>query len=353
MIVILGPTASGKTSLAANVASELDGEVISADSRQVYKGLDIGTGKDLEEYVVNQKKIPYHLIDIIEPGHEYNLFEFRQDFLKTCKEIKDRNKLPVLCGGTGLYIEAVLRGFHLPPAASDPEFEKDLQQKSQDELIRILKGLRSLHNTTDIIDRKRLIKAILIAASQNPAPGKETHPLSPPHTHTPTHKHTPDSPHPPALPILRYRFDRDKLSPEPPHPPTPSPEGEGEALLKKIEYSIFGIRFEREEIRRRITKRLEYRLQHGLTDEVKRLLDTGISPEQLKFYGLEYRFITMYLLKEITNNDMFNLLKTAIHQYAKRQMTWFRKMERAGFIIHWIDGTLDTEQKIRAIKAIL
>ena len=299
MIVILGPTASGKTSLAAKVALEFDGEVISADSRQVYKGLDIGTGKDLEDYIIRQKKIPYHLIDIIEPGYEYNLFEFQRDFLTAYHDIKQRNKLPVLCGGTGLYIEAVLSGFDLPPMKKDPEFEHGLQDKTIEDLVEMLKDLRPLHNTTDMLDKQRLIKAIEIAT---------------------------------------------------PHPPAPSPLGEGEDRVQSIEYVIFGIRFEREEIRKRITERLERRLQQGLIEEVRKLSDSGVGPDQLKFYGLEYRFITMYLLEEITYSEMFRLLNTAIHQYAKRQMTWFRKMERSGFIIHWIDGTLDLDEKINIIN---
>ncbi len=298
MIVILGPTASGKTSLAARSALEFDGEVISADSRQVYKGLDIGTGKDLGDYIIQGKKTPYHLINIVEPGHEYNLFEFQQDFLKTYVEILERNKLPILCGGSGLYIEAVLKGFHLPPVDNDPEFENNLRLKTRDELIKMLQNLRPLHNTTDILDEERLVKAIEIATfshGRNYSKGK----------------------------------------------------------LPEIEYKIFGIRFEREVIRKRITERLERRLQGGLIEEVQKLLDQGLTPDQLKFYGLEYKFIAMYHQQEITFNEMFRLLNTAIHQYAKRQMTWFRKMERSGFIIHWIDGELEMEQKIKAIKKIV
>jgi len=313
MIVILGPTASGKTSLAARVAFEFDGEIISADSRQVYKGMDIGTGKDLGDYVIQEKKIPYHLIDIVEPGHEYNLFEFGQDFLKTYREIANRNKLPILCGGSGLYIEAVLRGFHLTHVENDPEFENRLRLKTRDELIKMLEGLRPLHNTTDILNKERLIRAIEIADA-------ETHPLG-------THRG--------------------------PHPPTPSPEGEEEKEVRPINYTIFGIRFEREHIRKRITERLERRLQHGLIEEVQKLLDQGLTPDQLKFYGLEYRFVTMYLQKESTFNEMFRLLNIAIHQYSKRQMTWFRKMERSGFTIHWIDGELDMEEKINSMRMIL
>jgi tRNA dimethylallyltransferase len=315
MIVILGPTASGKTTLAANVAFELDGEIISADSRQVYKGMDVGTGKDLGEYTIRGKKIPYHLIDIAEPGYEYNLFEFRQGFLKASVEIMERGKLPVLCGGSGLYMESVLRGFQLIPVNKDPEFEKSLRSRTDDELIKMLQGLRPLHNTTDILDRERLIRAIEIATPHPPAPSPEG-----------------------------------EGEPKPPHPPAPSPEGEGEKTLKTV---IFGIWFEREVLRKRITERLERRLQNGLVEEVERLLNHGLTPDQLKFYGLEYRYITLFLQKEIDFMEMFRLLNTAIHQYSKRQMTWFRKMERSGFTIHWIDGTLEMEYKIKELKRIL
>jgi len=322
MIVILGPTASGKTSLAARVAYELDGEIISADSRQVYKGLDIGTGKDLGDYIVGKKKIPYHLIDIVSPGHEYNLFEFQQDFLKTYKEIKDRKKLPILCGGSGLYLEAVLRGFHLSPVEKDPQFTNSLHRMTHGELINILKGFRPLHNTTDIIDRQRLIRAIEIAAQSH---ALKPHPLQPPFLET----------HPLNPPLLEREGEIGK-----PHQDSSS-------------YVVFGMRFEREVIKKRITERLERRLQHGLIEEVQKLLDMGLSSDQLKFYGLEYRFVTLYLRQEISYNEMFNRLNIAIRQYAKRQMTWFRKMERSGFTINWIDGQLGMEQKIGEIKSYL
>lgn len=298
MIVILGPTASGKTSLAAHVAFEFDGEIISADSRQVYKGMDIGTGKDYGDYLINGKKISCHLIDIVEPGYEYNLFEFLHDFLKVRQEIIERKKLPVLCGGSGLYIESALSGFHLEPVKHDIEFENSLLLKSRDELIKILQHFRPLHNTTDILDKQRLIRAIEISALSQ---GK------------------------------------------------PSPKGN----QQENNYTIFGIRFERDTIRKRITERLERRLQDGLTEEVKKLLDQGLTPDQLKFYGLEYRFVTQYLQGELTFDELFRVLNIAIHQYAKRQMTWFRKMERSGFIIHWIDGELEMEKKIKAIKKII
>lgn len=332
MLVILGPTASGKTSLAARVAFEFDGEIISADSRQVYKGMDIGTGKDLGDYLIREKKIPYHLIDIVEPGYEYNLFEFQQDFLKTYREIVERNKLPILCGGSGLYLEAVLHEFYLPPVDNDPAFENSLRLKTRDELIKMLQCFRPLHNTTDILDDQRLMRAIKIAthtqAKTNPLIRK-THLLNPP--------------------LLR----REGEEPHPLNPPLLKGEGEVERGGEFIKYMIFGIRFEREVLRKKITERLERRLKSGLIEEVQKLLDQGLTPDQLKFYGLEYKFVTLYLQKEISFNEMFRLLNIAIHQYAKRQMTWFRKMERSGFTIHWIDGELGMEQKIKAIKKII
>jgi tRNA dimethylallyltransferase len=313
MIVILGPTASGKTTLAAHAAFEFNGEIISADSRQVYRGMDIGTGKDLDDYMIQGTPVPYHLIDIADPGYEYNLFEFQHDFRKVYDEITSRNKLPILCGGTGLYIEAVLREYQLPVAEKDPESEGNLRAKSMEELTEILLRLRPLHNTTDTTDKERLIRAILIA-----------------------------SPHP----LLPSQSDS-------PHPPAPSPEGEGENAAGFGNSFVFGVRFERDILRNRITDRLEKRLQSGLIREVQKLLNMGLRPDQLKFYGLEYKFVTLYLQKELTYDEMFSLLNTAIRQYSKRQMTWFRKMERSGIKIHWIDGELETEKKVDAMKIII
>ncbi len=294
MITILGPTATGKTKLAAHVAAKLNGEVISADSRQVYKGMDLCTGKDYDDYIVDGNKIPYFLIDIVDPGYEYNVYEYQRDFLKIYKNIISRQKLPVLCGGTGLYIEAVLKGYKLVRVPENNSLRKKLEKKKTDELTKMLSSFRSLHNVTDSKDRERLIRAIEI---QN-----------------------------------YYKENPDLISDFP-----------------KIKNEIFGIYFDRNIIRRRITERLKARLESGMVDEVKNLLSKGITPEQLKFYGLEYKYITQYIIGELNYNDMFQKLNTAIHQFAKRQMTWFRRMERNGFKIHWIDGNSDIEYKVNYI----
>ncbi|MBE9480564.1 MAG: tRNA (adenosine(37)-N6)-dimethylallyltransferase MiaA [Bacteroidetes bacterium] len=294
MITILGPTATGKTKLAAHVAAKLNGEVISADSRQVYKGMDLCTGKDYDDYIVDGNKIPYFLIDIVDPGYEYNVYEYQRDFLKIYKNIISRQKLPVLCGGTGLYIEAVLKGYKLVRVPENNSLRKKLEKKKTDELIKKLSSFRSLHNVTDSKDRERLIRAIEI---QN-----------------------------------YYKENPDLISDFP-----------------KIKNEIFGIYFDRNIIRRRITERLKARLESGMVDEVNNLLSKGITPEQLKFYGLEYKYITQYIIGELNYNDMFQKLNTAIHQFAKRQMTWFRKMERNGFKIHWINGNSDIEYKVNYI----
>ena len=298
MLVILGPTASGKTALAAQLAYELDAEVISADSRQVYRGMDIGTGKDYEDYLVKGKRIPIHLIDIIEPGYEYNVFEYQQDFIKVYHDIIGREKTPILCGGSGMYLEAILKGYDLKMIESDPALKESLKLKTDEELKKMILSLRAPHNTTDLNDRKRVIKAIEIAAISDR-----------------------DKKHQDELPVLNPM--------------------------------LFGIRFERETLRNRITDRLKNRLQNGMIEEVQGLLDQGLTPDQLKFYGLEYRYITQFLEKELDYNSMFRLLNTAIHQFAKRQVTWFRRMERNGFKINWIDGTLDQEGKTELVKALM
>ena len=296
MLTILGPTASGKTSLAARLAYDLNGEVISADSRQVYKGMDIGTGKDYDDYIVFGKKISFHLIDIVDPGYEYNVFEYQQDFVKVYRDIIGRGKLPILCGGSGMYLEAILRGYEMKKLQYNASLKKSLESKTEEELKNILKELRNPHNMTDLIDRKRMIKAIEIASLDDTVEGKQE--------------------------------------------PIPS-----------INAKLFGIQFERETLRNRITERLKARLRNGMIDEVQYLMDKGLTASQLKFYGLEYRYITQFLEKEFDFDSMFRLLNTAIHQFAKRQMTWFRRMERNGFDIHWIDGTLDPEMKIEMIEA--
>ncbi len=294
MITILGPTATGKTQLAAMVAHQLDGEVISADSRQVYKGMNIGTGKDYDDYLVNGKHVPYHLVDIAGPGYEYNVFEFQRGFLKAFDNIVALHKLPVLCGGTGLYLEAALSGKPLTEVPVDKLLRVQLGLMSSEELTKLLKSLRKTHNSTDLTDRKRTTRAIEIAMYEN---------------------------------------DNPEIS-------LPFPA---------INHLIFGIHFERDIIRQRITERLKKRLDAGMADEVKTLLASGLKPEQLTFYGLEYRYLTDFVTGKIPFDEMFQLLNTAIHQFAKRQMTWYRRMEKRGFAINWIDGNLTEVEKLAAV----
>jgi tRNA dimethylallyltransferase len=294
MITILGPTATGKTRLAACVASRLSGEVISADSRQVYRGMDLGTGKDYEDYLVNGEKVPYHLVDIANPGYEYNVFEFQEDFIKGYDEICSRGKLPVLCGGTGMYLEAVLSGYKLVKVPENISLRESLKHKSLEELKNVLQSYRSLHNKTDITDRERAVRAIEIQEFEKQNPGTKN-----------------DFP--------------------------------------KIDSIIFGLYFEREQVRQRITNRLKSRFVAGMEDEVKHLLSTGLKPEQLTFYGLEYRYLTDFVCGKISRDEMFRLLNTAIHQFAKRQVTWFKRMEKKGFQIHWIDGNLPLEEKVEFV----
>jgi tRNA dimethylallyltransferase len=298
LIIILGPTASGKTELAVQLACRMDGEIISADSRQVYRGMTIGTGKDLGEYIVHGHNVPYHLIDIREPGYEYNVYEFLRDFTTAFLNITGRGKIPVLCGGTGMYIDAVLKGYKLPEIRNDRELLKDLKSRPDIELSEMLRRSGTLHNTTDLLDRDRMIRALFIAKSRK----------------------------------------------------------EGETFniqLPEITSTIIGIRIEREILRKRITERLEKRLNEGMMDEVKSLLEKGLTPAQLKFYGLEYRYVTSFLEKKLSYDEMLRLLNIAIHQFAKRQMTWFRKMEREGHPIHWIDGSSDPEEKIRLSLGVI
>ena len=295
MITILGPTASGKTPVAARLAAEIGGEVISADSRQVYRRMDIGTGKDLADYGA----VPYHLIDIREPGTKYNLFEYQQDFFDVYQEIRRRGAVPILCGGTGLYIEAVLKGYHLSPVPQNQALRDSLEGKSLAELTEMLKELKArngsnMHNTTDVDSCQRAIRAIEI----------ETY-------------------------NLEHPMPRRELPP--------------------VESLIIGINIDRELRREKITRRLKARLEEGMVDEVRALLDEGIPAEDLIYYGLEYKFVTEYLTGQLTYDEMFNRLEIAIHQFAKRQMTWFRGMERRGFQIHWIDATLPMEQKVDKI----
>lgn len=295
LIAIVGPTASGKTTLAVAVAQRLDTEIISADSRQIYRGMDIGTGKDLGEYRVGETTIPYHLIDICPAGYRYNLYEYVRDFKAVYADMLSRGKQPLLCGGTGLYVETVLKGYALPPVPENPELRATLQDKSLDELTAMLQQYKTLHNTTDTDTCKRAIRAIEIAEyySRQPAEVLQPRPM-------------------------------------------------GNAL-------VVGIEIERDLRRARISHRLRQRLQEGMIEEVKSLLESGIPPESLIYYGLEYKFVTEYLIGETSYNEMVERLEIAIHQFAKRQMTWFRGMERRGIPIHWIDATLPTDEKVELI----
>lgn len=303
MITILGPTASGKTDIAAHLAAELSAEIISADSRQVYRRMDIGTGKDLADYVVDGKPVPYHLIDIVEPGTKYNLFEYQRDFLEAYNDIRSRGKNVILCGGTGLYIESVLKGYRLIPVPENKELRHELEGKSLLELTSILECLKAennsnMHNSTDVDTPKRAIRAIEIEMAYKEAPVEER-------------------------------------------------------TFPKIDNVIIGVGIDRDLRRRKITRRLDQRLKDGMVDEVKSLLDSGIPADDLIYYGLEYKFVTEYILGKTTFEEMRRSLEIAIHQFAKRQMTWFRGMERRGFTIHWIDAADSMEEKINEIKKVL
>lgn len=294
LIAIVGPTASGKTLLAAHLATRLNGEVISADSRQVYRGMTIGTGKDLDDYVVDGKAIPYHLIDIVDAGYKFNVFEYQQHFIDVYGDIKKRNRLPILCGGSGLYIDAVLRGYRLLPVPENPELRRELETKTDNELAAILASYKKLHNTTDLDTRKRAIRAIEIEEF--------------------------------------YRLQ--------PVDPKPFPQ------IKSV---IFGVKHQRSAEMKRIRERLAQRLNAGMIDEVKALLKAGLSANDLIYYGLEYKYITEYLIGKHSYEEMFEKLYIAIRQFAKRQMTWFRGMERKGFTINWIPGELTLEEKISLV----
>jgi tRNA dimethylallyltransferase len=291
MVTILGATASGKTGVAVNLALQTNGEVISADSRQVYIGMDLGTGKDLDEYTVNGVQIPYHLIDVAEAGLEFNVYQFQQHFVKTFCEIQSRNHLPVLCGGSGMYIEAVLKGYSLISVPPNEKLRDALADKTLEELAQILKTFKAIHNTSDIETKRRAIRAIEIEDYY------QKHPK----------------------------------------------ENENFPTINSL---IVGVYFDREMRRERITQRLKQRLNGGMIDEVRGLIADGVSPESLIYYGLEYKFLTMHVIGELSYEDMFRQLEIAIHQFSKRQMTWFRKMERDGFEIRWLDGNLSMEDKI-------
>ena len=308
MITILGPTACGKTTLAVALAKRIGGEILSADSRQVYRRMDIGTGKDLSEY----DGVPYHLIDICEPGTKYNLFQYLQDFAQAYKQVTERGAEPILCGGTGLYIEAVLKNYQLSPVPQNPELRRQLEGKSLEELTAMLRELKErngthMHNTTDVDTAQRAIRAIEI--------------------------------------------EMESLT------PNPSPKGEGSNYTiggkTAGDEALFGLLISRDLRRERITQRLKVRLEEGMVDEVRGLLDEGIPAEDLTYYGLEYKYVTEYVTGMLSYDEMFRQLEIAIHQFAKRQMTWFRGMERRGLTIHWIDATLPTEEKVNAILSQL
>lgn len=298
LIAILGPTASGKTPFAAALANVLDTEIISADSRQIYRGMDLGTGKDLIDYTVNGKQIPYHLIDIADPGYKYNVFEYQRDFLTAYETIKEKRKLPVLCGGTGLYLESVLKGYKLLPVPENPELRARLADKSLEELTGILQQYKTLHNTTDVDTAKRAIRAIEIEEY---------------YAHTPVDERT----------------------------------------FPQLNSLIIGVDIDRELRREKISRRLRQRLDEGMVDEVRRLIEQGIQPDDLIYYGLEYKYLTLYVIGKLTYEEMYQELEIAIHQFAKRQMTWFRGMERRGFTIHWMDAGLPMEEKIAFVQAKL
>lgn len=298
LITIIGPTASGKTAFAAALAARLDTEIISGDSRQVYRSMDIGTGKDLADYVVDGKQIPYHLIDICNPGDKYNVFEYQHDFHKAFEEIRKKRKLPILCGGTGMYIESVLRGFKLLDVPQNPALRESLKGKSLAELEQILASYKVLHNKTDVDSAQRAIRAIEIEEF--------------------------------------YK--------------TEAPDKREYAPINSL---IIGVDIDRDLRREKISKRLRARLDEGMVDEVRAILATGVKPEDLIYYGLEYKFLTLYIIGQLTYDEMVSQLEIAIHQFAKRQMTWFRGMERRGLHIHWLDAMLPTDEKINNVLALI
>lgn len=294
MIVILGPTACGKTKLATTLATVLDGEIISADSRQVYRGMDIGTGKDLSDYQTDGKNISYHLIDIVDPGYEFSLFDFQEHFYQSYKDVVQREKMPILCGGTGLYIESILKSYSLLKVPENEILRSELESKELMDLVELLKTYRTVHNTTDIVDKRRLIRAIEIE---------------------------------------KYSLE---------HP-------EAKKELPKIKSIVFGINPGREVVRQRITHRLNQRLEEGMIEEVQQLYKNGVSHDTLEFYGLEYKFISQFLQEKINFEEMKLRLNIAIHQFAKRQMTFFRRMEKNEIEIHWIDPQISFEEQIQFI----
>ena len=299
MLAVVGPTACGKTSLAVDVALAVDGaEIISADSRQVYRGMDIGTGKDIAEYTRDGVTVPTHLLDIVDAGEKYNLFEFQRDFLTSYEDIRSRGAFPVMCGGSGLYVESVLRGYRLLPVPENPELRARLEEKSLEELTAILAGYKSLHNNTDTDSKKRAIRAIEIEEYYLTCPVEER-------------------------------------------------------SFPQVNALVVGVSVDREVRRERISRRLRERLKEGMVDEVRSLLDSGITPDQLIYYGLEYKYLTLYLTGAMKYDEMVHGLEIAIHQFAKRQMTWFRGMEKRGVDIKWIDASQERAQLVEQIKGML
>ncbi|MDA3884155.1 MAG: tRNA (adenosine(37)-N6)-dimethylallyltransferase MiaA [Candidatus Delongbacteria bacterium] len=293
LIVITGQTATGKTTLAANIAKLIDGEIISADSRQVYKFMDIGTGKDLDDFTIDDKKIPYHLINICEPGEEYNIYRYQKDFLEVYNNMISRGKQPILCGGSGLYVESVLKNYKLMNVPINDGLRFSLEEKTDEELGELLQKYTTPHNTTDLMYRKRLIRAIEIADYQ----------------------------------LKNNIYEQ----------------------LPELDHIIFGIRFERDLLKKRISERLRARFKEGMVEEAEKLMEMGISKDKLIYYGLEYKFLAEYLDGQYNYNDMYQKLNSAIHRFSKRQMTWFRRMEKNGFKINWIDGSLSLEDKIKTV----
>ena len=298
LITIIGPTAAGKTSVAAHLAADLNTEIISGDSRQVYRTMDLGTGKDIADYTVDGRQIPYHLIDIVDPGYKYNVFEFQRDFYKAFSDIAGRGMTPILCGGSGLYVESVIREYEMSEAPLNQPLRDRLEQLPLDELVDILKSYKQLHNTTDTNNKRRTIRAIEIA---------------------------------------EYEKDNSVCKTERP----------------EIRSLVVGIDIDRDLRREKITRRLKQRLDEGMIDEIRSILSSGVTPDDLMYYGLEYKYVTMHVIGQLTYDGMFSQLEIAIHQFAKRQMTWFRGMERRGVKINWIDATLPMDEKVKRIESML
>ncbi len=297
LLTILGATASGKTAVATHTALALDGEIISGDSRQIYRGMDLGTGKDIKEYTINGIEIPYHLIDIEDAGKEYNVFRFQTDFNEAYADINSRGKFPILCGGSGMYLESVLNNYNLIQVPKNIALREELKLKSIDELAQILHNYKQVHNHSDLETPRRAIRAIEIEDYM------QRHPLT--------------------------------------------------ESSQKINSLVVGVIFDREARRKRISERLQQRLDEGMVDEIHRLMRNGVTPDQLIYYGLEYKYLTQLVMGKISYQEMFTQLEIAIHQFAKRQMTWFRRMEKNGTLIHWLDGNMPIHEKIDQIKVWL